>query len=72
MVDGAEAANTNYQAQKFYEVAKNWAMVKLTTITAPLIMFQKKFNALPNDVQEALLKGRRGISRLRARPVHHQ
>jgi len=56
VVDGAEAANTNYQAQKFYEVAKNWAMVSWTTITAPLIMSQKKFNALPSDVQEALLK----------------
>lgn len=56
VVDGADAANTNYSAQKFYEVAGNWAMVGWLTLTAQVVMSEKKFVALPKDIQDALVK----------------
>ena len=56
VVDGAEAANTNYFNQKFYEQAPNWAMVGWTILTAPLIMQKRKFDGLPKDLQNALMK----------------
>jgi TRAP-type transport system periplasmic protein len=59
VVDGAEAANTNYDAQKFYEVAPNWAMVAWTVLISPLIMSEARFQSLPKDVQAALLKAGR-------------
>lgn len=59
VVDGAEAANTNYHAQKFFEVAPNWAMVSWTVLISPLIMSETKYRGLPADVQAALLKAGR-------------
>ena len=56
VVDGAEAANTNYSAQKFYEVAKNWALVGWLNLTAPVVISEKKFLSLPADVQAALVR----------------
>ena len=57
VVDGAEAANTNYYEKKFYEVAPNWGQVGWTILTAPIIMSEEKFQSLPADVQTALLEG---------------
>ena len=57
VVDGAEAANTNYNSKKFYEVAPYWAQVGWTALVADLIMSEKAFKALPKNVQAALLKG---------------
>lgn len=57
VVDGAEAANTNYFEKKFYEVAPYWSQVGWTILTAPIIMSEKKFASLPADVQSALLEG---------------
>ena len=57
VVDGAEAANTNYFEKKFYEVAPNWSQVGWTILTAPIIMSEKKFASLPEDVQNALIEG---------------
>ena len=59
VVDGAEAANTNYHAQKFFEVAPNWAMVSWTVLISPLIMSETKFKSFPADVQAILLKAGR-------------
>lgn len=59
VVDGAEAANTNYESQKFYEVAPNWAMVSWTVLISPLIMSEAKFQSMPADIQEALLTAAR-------------
>jgi tripartite ATP-independent transporter DctP family solute receptor len=56
VIDGAEAANTNYEAQKFYEVAPNWAMVAWTTLVADMIMGEKFFQGLPADVQKAVVQ----------------
>jgi tripartite ATP-independent transporter DctP family solute receptor len=55
VVDGAEAAYTNYVGQKFFEVAPNWATVAWLSLTAPIIMAERRFQALPKDQQEALL-----------------
>ncbi len=57
VVDGAEAANTNYFEKKFYEVAPYWSQVGWTILTAPIIMSEKKFSSLPENVQTALLEG---------------
>ena len=57
VVDGAEAANTNYFEKKFYEVAPYWAQVGWTVLTSPVIMSEKKFVSLPKNVQDALLAG---------------
>ena len=55
VVDGAEAANTNYNSKKFYEVAPNWAQIGWTALVADLVMSEKKFKSLPANVQKALL-----------------
>ncbi|KFI33502.1 C4-dicarboxylate transporter [Haematobacter missouriensis] len=54
VVDGAEAANTNFYAQKFYEVAPDWAMVGWLEVVAPVIMGEAQYQALPDDVKAAL------------------
>jgi tripartite ATP-independent transporter DctP family solute receptor len=55
VVDGAEAANTNYVAQKFYEVAPYWAEVGWWIIAVPVIMNEKTFSSLPKATQDAIL-----------------
>ncbi|WP_447555112.1 TRAP transporter substrate-binding protein [Vreelandella sp. EE22] len=55
VVDGAEAAFTNYQAQRFYEVAPYLAEVSWTTLVADLIMSEERFLSLPDNVQQALI-----------------
>ncbi len=57
VVDGAEAANTNYVEKKFYEVAPYWAQLGWTILTAPIIMSEAKFQSLPENVQQALIEG---------------
>ncbi len=54
VVDGAEAANTNFFSQKFYEVAPDWAVVGWLELVAPVIMGKAAYDALPEDVQAAL------------------
>lgn len=55
LIDGAEAANTNFTRQKFYEVAPNWAQVGWIVLIADLMMSEEAFNAMPRDVQALLL-----------------
>ena len=54
LVDGAEAANTNYHNKKFYEVAPHWAQLGWVMLAADLLMSEKRFHDLPQDVQQAL------------------
>lgn len=54
VIDGAEAANTNYNSKKFYEVAPYWATVAWTALVADLIMSKEKFDSLPAEAQQAL------------------
>lgn len=56
VVDGAEAANTNYEAQKFFEIAPNWAMVSWTVLISPLVMSEAKFQSLTPEIQDALIR----------------
>ena len=57
VVDGAEAANTNYFEKKFYEVAPHWSQVGWTILTGPIVISEKRFSSLPKNVQDALLEG---------------
>jgi TRAP-type C4-dicarboxylate transport system substrate-binding protein len=52
VVDGGDAANTNYFTEKFYEVAPHWAQVSWLFYSNCLIMQEEKFKALPADRQE--------------------
>jgi len=52
VIDGAEAANSNYWGHKFYEVAPNWAMAGWLRLVAPLIMSQDFYDKLPVDLQK--------------------
>lgn len=54
VVDGAEAANTNFYAQKFYEVAPDWTVIGWLELVAPVIMGEAAYQALPEDVKTAL------------------
>ena len=54
LVDGAEAANTNYSSKKFYEVAPYWAQVGWVILTADVLMSKERFDTLPADVQAVL------------------
>lgn len=54
LVDGAEAANTNYSNKRFYEVAPYWAQLGWVMLAADLLMSSDRFNALPPDVQALL------------------
>lgn len=56
VVDGAEAANTNYRSKNFYEVAPNWAQVGWLQLVSPVVMGEQRFQSLPEDVQTALLE----------------
>jgi tripartite ATP-independent transporter DctP family solute receptor len=54
VVDGAEAANSNYYAKRFFEVAPDWALVSWTSLVVPVIMSEKKFQSLPADLRQVL------------------
>ena len=54
VVDGAEAAYTNFVAQKFYEVCKHWTTVGWLSLTAPVVLSERKYQSLPPDLRAAL------------------
>lgn len=56
VVDGAEAANTNYRSKNFYEVAPNWAQIGWLQLVSPVVMGEHRFQSLPEDVRKALLE----------------
>lgn len=51
VIDGAEAANTNYYAKAFYEVAPNWAMVGWLECVNPVLMDLEFWNQLSAEQQ---------------------
>ena len=59
LIDGAEAANTNYDLKKFYEVAPHWAQIGWIILAADAIMSEEKFRSLPEDIQEILTEAGR-------------
>jgi len=54
VVDGAEAANSNYWGNRLYEVGPNWAQVGWLYLVAPLIMSKSFYDNLPPDLQKVL------------------
>jgi len=54
VVDGADAANTNYFTEKFYEVAPNWAQVSWLYYSNCLIMSEARYRRLPPARQKIL------------------
>ena len=56
VVDGAEAANSNYYAKQFYRVAPYWAQVGWTMLVSDMIMSEEKFNSLAPDLQKAIME----------------
>ena len=55
VVDGAEAANSNYNAKKFYEVAPHYALVRWQILVAPVVISKRIFQKL-NAEQQAAVK----------------
>ncbi|MFG1265057.1 TRAP transporter substrate-binding protein [Xanthobacter aminoxidans] len=51
VVDGAEAANTNYLASKFYEVAPYYALVRWQVLMSPVVISKKVFDRLTPEQQ---------------------
>ena len=52
MIDGAEAANSNYYSKRFFEVAPNWAQIGWLRLVAPVIMSKKFYDSLPPDLKK--------------------
>jgi len=53
-VDAAEAANSNYEAKKFYEVAPYYALVQWEILVAPMVMSKTVFDGLTPAQQGAV------------------
>ena len=56
VVDGAEAANSNYFAQKFFEIAPFYAQVSWTALVAELLISEKRLASFPPDIQKIILE----------------
>ena len=54
VIDGAEAANSNYWGNRIYEVGPNWAQVGWLHLVAPLILSKAYYDNLPPDLQKVL------------------
>ena len=52
VLDGAEAANSNYYSKKFFEVAPYWAQIGWLRLVAPVIMSKDFYDRLPFDLQK--------------------
>lgn len=56
VVDGAEAANSNYYSKKFFEVAPYYAQLAWTALVAELLVSEKKLRSLPPDIQKIIIE----------------
>lgn len=56
VVDGAEAANSNYYAQKFYEVAPNYAQISWTALVAEFLISEQRLQSFPEDIRDAIIQ----------------
>jgi tripartite ATP-independent transporter DctP family solute receptor len=59
VIDGAEAARTNYVAKRFYEVAPQWAEIGWMFIVAPLVMSERFYDSLSEPHREAIREAAR-------------
>jgi tripartite ATP-independent transporter DctP family solute receptor len=54
VIDGAEAARTNYYAKRFHEVAPHWAEIGWMYIVSPLVMSETFYGALTEEQRRAV------------------
>lgn len=54
VIDGAEAARSNYLSKRFFEVAPNWAEIGWMYLVSPLVMSERFFASLPAEDQQAI------------------
>ena len=55
VIDGADAAPTNYMSEKFFEVAPSFALVNWITFSNTLVMSEAKFQSLSEENKQAVL-----------------
>jgi TRAP-type C4-dicarboxylate transport system substrate-binding protein len=51
VIDGAEAANTNYVSKRFYEPAPHWALVGWIHLVEYVVISRVFYKRLPEDVR---------------------
>lgn len=54
VIDGAEAARTNYRAKRFYEVAPHWSEIGWMYIVSPLVMSERFYDGLSDADRRAV------------------
>lgn len=54
VIDGAEAAHSNYFSMRFFEVAPHWATIGWMYLVSPLVMSQRFFDRLSPADQQAI------------------
>ena len=54
VIDGAEAARSNYHSKRFYEVAPNWSEVGWMYLVSPLVMSERFYSRLSADDQRTV------------------
>jgi TRAP-type transport system periplasmic protein len=52
VIDGMEAAHSNYYSKKFYEVAPNYAIVDWMRLVGPILMSKIVYDKMPPDLQK--------------------
>lgn len=64
VLDGAETDNTDLLVEKFYEVTEYVSTTQHLYLAVPLVFSKKKFDGLPGDVQQTVIKSGRMSVRL--------
>jgi tripartite ATP-independent transporter DctP family solute receptor len=59
VIDGAEAARTNYYAKRFFEVAPYWAEIGWMYIISPLVMSERFYQSLSDRQRQAVVEAAR-------------
>ena len=54
VIDGAEAARSNYLSKRFFEVAPNWSEIGWMYLVQPLVMSERFFASLSTEDQAAV------------------
>ena len=54
VIDGAEAARSNYLSKRFFEVAPNWSEIGWMYLVQPLVMSERFFSSLSPEDQAAV------------------
>jgi len=64
VIDGMEAANSNYYAKKFYEVAPNYAIVGWIRLVGPILMSKAMYDKMPSDLQKIVVDAAKEYAKL--------